>query len=128
MAQLEVKDYYSSDIDSVWEWLPPDDEDVFFGLSVYIGVQGKESSDIWEVNIATPKGLLRTSFRECQHVISTRSLIVLERYSWRVLKETIEEIVSECDHEDQRVWQWKLQRFFSWEYEDYSIDGKRVGP
>jgi len=80
-TQLEIKDYYSPDIDEIWSWKPKSSEDVNFLLEVNIGEYGEDASDIFQVTITTPKGL-HSSQTSNALVLSDRACLVFKEYSW----------------------------------------------
>lgn len=111
---LEIKEIYSSDVDDLAGWRPLK-EDASVSIEITIGPKDSIGGDIFQCTIATPKALMM----ERGSVISNRALIVVNEFDWIVVKEELDKIVSSIKANDWGEACDKLQRFFSWEYEDY---------
>ena len=114
---LELRTIYSSQVE-LPSWQPRTLMEVYFPLELEIGEKGNEGRDIFQVLVATPEGL-RQHAREA--VISRRATLVLAEYSWPLLDRTVREILSVCSAETWNESVLRLQRYFSWEYEDYEL-------
>jgi RNAse (barnase) inhibitor barstar len=51
MRTIEIKDYYSPDIDKVWDWVPKSLKDVNFLIEINIGPLEHKGSDIFSVQV-----------------------------------------------------------------------------
>ena len=121
MHKLEVKSFFSSDVDtSIYHWQPDDPEVVFIQLSIAIGVEGEEASDDYQTVVATPKGIEEAM---TAHNVKSfdRNLMVYKFYSFDQVKEDIETIAANCQCDTYEESTLKLQRYFLWEYEDYVL-------
>jgi len=118
---IEIKDLFSSAIENIWEWTPPDPYDVYFDLSLNIGLKGEEAADIFQIVVSTPQGM-QGKARPGSNIIDDRSTLIVERYDREEVRRHLEEVVAKCDSDSQIEWQWKLQRYFRWEYEDYVVE------
>jgi len=118
MIKLEIKDFYSPDIDKVWEWEPKDNQNVNFLLEINIGVVDEDSSDIFQVIIATPKGL-NANINGSESLLIDRACLVFSEYSWENVINKVSEILVLCSADNWKESTTKLQRYFHWEYEDY---------
>jgi hypothetical protein len=117
VIQLEVKRLSSPDVE-VDRWEPKAKDDVYFVLELEIGIVGDRRADLFHVIVATPEGLRRFATTE---VISERSTLVLADFSWPLTHKTIKNIVQRCESPGWAESLVKLQRYFHWEYEDYSV-------
>jgi hypothetical protein len=113
--RLETKRISSPDVEvDIWE--PESRDDVYVLLEVEIGVAGEDGADIFQLMIATPEGLRRHAGGE---VIAERALVVVSDFSWAQVRKTLGAIVDRCAANDWSESVLRLQRYFSWEYEDY---------
>ena len=117
--KLILKSISSSEVDFS-SWYPLSDEDVFICLDLEIEFcDGTDGSNIFYVTIATPKALEK--HREGPILVRNRTLVVAE-YSYDIVKSEIIRILNECARETWIDSCLVLQRYFQWEYEDYSSD------
>jgi hypothetical protein len=121
-VRLRVKSIVSSDVD-VDEWTPGSLEDVYFPLELEIGLAGAESASLFQLLVATPEGLRRYARTE---IISERGLLVLSEFSWQIVHETLDRIIVGCAGNSWQETTVRLQRYFTWEYEDY-VESKWPG-
>ena len=119
--KIEIKDFYSPEVDEVWLWEPDDINEVSFLLEISIGEVGSDGCDIFQVSIVTPKGInLNKDF-----LISDRATIVIKSFDWEQIVSTLENVVKRCACSNWVDSVAKLQRFFLWEYEDYAYETVR---
>jgi hypothetical protein len=122
---LEIKDLSSSERD-LFSWSPDEPADVYFLLDIEIGEKGDQRRDLFYVTVATPEGL-RANARG-RDVIARRAVLVLSEFSMRVLRATVAEIVASCEAPTWSESCAKLERYFTWEYEDYRVDNEASTP
>jgi len=118
MMQLEVKDFYSPDIEDIWLWEPGENEQVCFLLELSIGDAFSDASDIFQVVVATPEGLKKRS----GFVLADRATMVIREFDWDRLMQFINTVLSNCAEESWSKAVVKLQKYFEWEYDDFSIE------
>lgn len=118
MTRLEIKSLHSSDVE-LFAWLP-DSNSVWFPLQLEIGEAGDARSDVFDMMVATPEGMLEKATPDARGVLSKRGLLVLRTFSWDTLRHTLDSIVRDCQAETWETSVLRLQRYFYWEYEDYS--------
>lgn len=115
--KLEVKSYWSPDIDSPWGW-EPEDNSVFYLLEMNIGIKGEVASDVYSVIVATPEGILRLREREnCSVFSGIHKVLLLDLYRWEDVRNLIEVKLSGVKNVDARSSANELVAFFNWEYE-----------
>lgn len=119
MTELEIKGFYSADVDNLETWKPRELQDVYIGLSIYIGRKGSDGADIYEVVIATPEGLRRIldTYRDFHEF--GRFRIIVKQYNWQKIEEIIRERVASSQRESWEKSVALLCRYFGWEYEDH---------
>jgi len=80
IKKLEVKYFWSPDIDNLWAWEPEKNE-VFYLLQMSIGFTGEDAADDCSIIIATPEGILN----EFKKISSDEiyKIIVQKEYSWK---------------------------------------------
>ena len=115
--ELEIRSWSSPDIEFK-TWRPDARSDVFFLLEMEIGVVGEAEMDIFQVVVSTPEGLRA---RASNPVVRERATLILSEYSWELLRRTCVDIVKRCAAPSWDESVLRLQRYFMWEYEDYSV-------
>lgn len=128
MNNLEIKSIHSPDVE-IDLWQPDTQADVCFLLEVEIGEAGKERADVFQLMVATPEGLRQKSDiigREFS-VLSDRALVTFSEFSWRHLHQQLTVIIEKCTASSWEESVLRLQRYFSWEYEDYVLSAKQTG-
>lgn len=128
MIFVEIRSKSSPDVE-IDEWEPSAREEVCFLLEMEIAERGDVRCDLFQVLVATPEGL-RALATPRGSIISDRATLVLDDFSWRTLHLILGEIVSRCAAEDWIETVLRLQRYFQWEFEDYTqvarpTDGRR---
>lgn len=115
--RLEVKNYWSPDIDSPWGW-EPEDNSVFYLLEMNIGIKGEAASDVYSVIVATPEGISRLREREsCSIFSGIHKILLLDFYSWEDVRKLIEGRLSGIKNVDALSSANELMSFLNWEYE-----------
>lgn len=76
--------------------------------------------DLFSVVVATPEGLRShaTRYPGRDPLLCGRG-IVMSSFSWALLRQEIHRIIDVCRSDTWEGTVPKLQRYFSWEYEDY---------
>ena len=114
--KLEIRDYHSVDVDQVWNWKPSADEDVYFHLEIEVAETGQEGGTLFQMVVATPKGLSWFA-QQYKQPIPDRGLLILDQYSWQTVLARLERIVERCTQESWKESIECLSRYFLWEYE-----------
>lgn len=98
--------------DPVDEWIPADDSEVHYTLTLEIGPAGGEGADLYDVSIVTPKSINALNLgRE----LSNSKTMVISPYSWENVISEIEAILDLCEGETYRERTAILCERFSWE-------------
>jgi hypothetical protein len=118
MNVLELRSLSSSDVE-VGVWQPGEDGRVCFPLELEVGERGVKGADLFQVVIATPEGLRRLP-ASASCVLSDRALIVFDRFDWGLVRKELNDILIACAASTWSESVLRLQRYFSWEYEDYT--------
>lgn len=115
----KLKEFFSSDIDLNNYW--PDDEENFgFWVSLLIGPENTEGSEIFQLLICTPDWL-KSENVNFEPVWGRHMLIVFE-YNLTNIKAAVERYIENCSGENWEDIAIKLTRIAAWEFEDYQPD------
>lgn len=120
--KLKIHDFWSSDVPSIKSWVPEDDSCIYIQLSIAIGLEGEVSADNYQLIIATPSGIKEWIDEFNLDLIMDRNIMIFRRFSWKEIEKNIQDIVKKCESENLTESVLKLQRYFLWEYEDYSVE------
>ncbi len=118
--KLEIKDIWSSDVENVNRWVPDDRSTVFIQIYIAIGVEGDERADNFQLVVATPTGIRKWAEEYKLDLVLKRNVFVYREFSWKSLKRDIDAVVKKCESDTWNESVLKLQRYFLWEYEDYT--------
>ncbi|MEM9193096.1 MAG: Imm8 family immunity protein [Myxococcota bacterium] len=99
-------------------WQPSSETDFAVTLILDIGPKRKRAADEFYLRLATPVGLAGLS--ESNGIISEGPLLVVRRYDFTVLWEWLQATVTKCNDESWLLCVQKLQRYFRWEWDDYT--------
>jgi hypothetical protein len=114
---LKIKDIASSNIDALPSWRPDSREQVFLGLDLEIGLRGERASNMFHARVATPEALRWHGGGFCK--VKHRTLVISD-FDWKQLTALLDDIVRDCARGSWEESFAVLQRYFNWEYEDYS--------
>lgn len=115
--QLILYDMSSTTFDPLSEWEPSSLEDTYVAIDLCIGMNdGEEGSNFFYVKIATPEALRK---RSKNILISDNRVIVIDYFYYYLIRKVVEDILKKCSRENWGETCLVLQRYFSWEYEDY---------
>lgn len=112
MVQAELKDIIADDLENWETWKPADPTDVYVWYSAYIGPVGEESSNIFQVAVATPKGLKSRKRRSNGRFRG----IVIKEWSNEAAIRAIEDYVSAIRGSCWEAVAEQLEKDFRWEY------------
>ena len=117
MSELKLKSITSSEV-NINTWSPLSKEDVFLCLDLEISWSDNEgAANLFYVTLSTPEALRK--HRSSVLLVRNRTLVVSE-YDYDEIRTEILKILDECSKESWESSCFHLQRFFLWEYEDYS--------
>ncbi len=114
---LAIRGVHSPDVDGVARWVPEDPDDVCIVVEVEIGEGERGAADLFQILVATPKGLERYARDRQAPVVSERGMLVLKRYSFGVVRSWLEQTVARCTAPTWEASIPLLQRYLAWEYE-----------
>jgi len=113
----EVKNIMSTEIFDLENYRPEDYESFSFLITVRVGPKGEDSSEIFYLDICTPKWLL--SNQHDDFIIGKGKLIVF-KCDMKIILKRIRQLFDGCSGKDWNEIALKLSRIGSWEFEDYS--------
>jgi len=114
---LEVKRYWSPDIENIWAWTPEENE-VFYLLQMDIGLAEEAASDNYSIVIATPEGILANFSKKTSDEIY--KIIIQKEYSWKMVMSHIRHLISTIDTWNKYEISDSLRDYFHWEYGRYN--------
>ncbi len=88
-----------------------DEERVCFEVEMEIGEREGRSERL-RATVATPLGLERARCSDYPMLVSSRALLLMPRFSWKTLNESVASILSHCVAESRDDAQRKLQPYF----------------
>lgn len=113
----EIKLIYSLEIDDL-ESYSPDEPDCFgFSLRLIAGPQAQPGEESFDIQVCTPRWLLRHFPRE--EVIVGRHFLIVFEYNFPRIRGKIEKFCERCTGETWNEVASKLSRLGYWEFEDY---------
>lgn len=115
--QLVLYDISSTMSEPLSSWMPEALEDCYITIDLHIGMNDSDRSiNYFYVKIATPEALRKRAKR---FLISENRMIIIDRFDYKLLLESINNILKKCTRDNWDESCYMLQRYFSWEYEDY---------
>ena len=118
LTKLQLRSVSSSEVD-LKGWNPKSLEEIFISLDLEIGPADDDGINLFYVTLATPEALRK--YRSGPILVEHRT-IVIERYNYEDVLKGLNDIVRKCERNTWDECCAVLQRFFQWEYEDYSTD------
>jgi len=115
--KLEIKHYWSPDIENLWAW-QPEDNAVFYLLQMDIGFVGEEATDNYCIVVATPEGIAASFENNNKKVCaaSHKKMILQKEYSWEKIVAYIKQLLAGIDTCNQYEARDCLRDYFYWEY------------
>ena len=90
-------------------------EQVFLGLDLEIGLRGERASNMFHVRAHARLAAAWRRFCMVKH-----RTLVISHFDWKQLSALLDDIVRDCARGSWEESCAVLQRYFNWEYEDYS--------
>jgi len=122
-TKLVIRSFHCSDAD-LWSWAPEADREVYLPVTLEIGEMDVKGADNFSVMIATPEALAHHGKSRGELVVEDRGLLVVLEFDWNVIRRRLEQIVESCAAPTWSQSVIRLQRFFRWEYEDYTTESE----
>lgn len=113
--RIEIKDYFSPDIENVWEWTPLDIQSVYFRLDVYVGEKELDSSTIFSLIVTSPEALISRMTKD--PFLWGRGYLIIKDYSFNKVEKAIKELIRKCSEGKSTMEAfYSLNRNLFWEY------------
>ena len=112
----EVKNIMSTEVFDLENYRPDDYESFSFLVTIRVGPKGENSSDIFYLDICTPKWLLNNL--NSDFFLGKGTLIVF-RCDMKMILAKIRGLFEGCNGKDWNEIAIKLSRIGNWEFEDY---------
>lgn len=114
--RAELKSLHSPDIDLTTFW--PEENDCFgFLLQAMIGPEGQEGADSFDIQVCTPKWILR-KYSVTDVIFGMHMLIVFEYDLYRI-REVIQNYCQRCIGDSWQEITPQLAKMGAWEFEGY---------
>ncbi|NQZ07406.1 MAG: hypothetical protein HRT35_09630 [Algicola sp.] len=118
--KLVLNSLSSAEVDLKY-WKPNSNQDIFICLDLEISFENKaDGSNLFYVTLASPEAL--RIHRKGIVLVKNKTLVVKE-FDYEALMQRINEILCQCTRNTWEESCTVLQKYFSWEYEDYSMEG-----
>ncbi len=117
---LTVRSLHSPDVENLAKWVPDDPQDVLLLVEVEIGQGPAEGADLFQVVVATPRGLDRYRRTRPNPIVFDHGLLVMSAYSCERFRDWLTRTIARCDAGEWAGSVQLLRRFFLWEYDDYN--------
>ncbi|WP_175932830.1 MULTISPECIES: immunity 8 family protein [unclassified Burkholderia] len=116
--KAEIKSLYSLQLeDTLINYLPDDVSNFGTWIRAYIGPQGEEGSEAFDIEVCTPEWL--KSRCTIEGAMWGRHMLIVGAYDYEAIKAFIERYVATCHGDDWAAIATKLSRMGAWEFEDY---------
>ncbi|MFM0010631.1 immunity 8 family protein [Paraburkholderia sediminicola] len=114
--RAELKSVDSPDVDFETYW--PEDENCFsFPITLRIGPEGGDASDLFQMTVCTPGWLSRQNAGKT--AVLGQNLLIVFGYNWAMIHSYLENRINRLMADDWPALALKLSRFASWEFESY---------
>ena len=98
-------------------YTPPIPDNFCIWLTLAIGPEDEESSDLFQVAICTGSWLTHQLSIKSAYVL--RHMILVERFDFELVKRTVCEIIKKAERPSWEQSVSILSSYFAWEYEGY---------
>lgn len=115
--RAQIKKFHSPDILDLENFVPKDPERFAFLLQVFIGPEGQDGQESFDIEVCTPKWLIQNYTDDT--VIIGRHYLIVFKYDFKRITETIKAFCKNCTGETWAEVAIKLSRLGMWEFEDY---------
>jgi len=110
--KLELCSYDCPPKDPIENWIPDNDNDFFYELTLSIGVKGSQGCDLFYVNVISQN-------LKHKYEYQSQSIAVLPPYSFEKVLIEIKKIIESIDGATWQVCVNQLLEHFRWEFENY---------
>ncbi len=122
MIEAEIVNYFSPDIDDVWEWSPIEGCSIYYILELEVAKKGEEYGDEFQVEIMNNKAY--QEFLAKGRKFKGVKFLLVEDYSWENTLKALTQFVDSCKAETWEQVVQALQKKFQWEYEGYDNESR----
>lgn len=115
---IQIKDFYSLDIENIWDWKPSDSKMVYFRLDVYIGEIDQDTSTIFSLIVTSPEAIVAKV--NAQQKIWGKGYLIIEEYSFVKVENAINELIEVCSRKSKNSIDFfkSLSKILFWEYDN----------
>lgn len=112
-----LKNLFSTDINDLANFSPPDPTNFGFPLHLLVGPEGEDGMESFQVVVCTPTWLRETYGNDA--VIIGRHYILMFEFNYEKIVNTIKVFLDQCIGETWGEVAEKVARLGKWEFEDY---------
>jgi hypothetical protein len=123
-ARAQVRAIYTSDMDDLAQYVPPDPDRFCVSVRAIVGPECGKGEESFDINVCTPNRLAEACHAE--GFIVGRHYLIVERYDATFLRKLITKLVQECEGSSWREVAEKVSRIGFWEFEDYKPAPERA--
>ncbi|WP_286968842.1 Imm8 family immunity protein [Flavobacterium sp. UBA4854] len=118
MIKLALYSACVGDFINLRKWQPENEEVISELINLEIGIKNKKGSDGFTFTLVTPQGF-QLLLREKGIIATRRPLLIVERYNFDHIWNSLEEIIASCQDDSWSLCVEKLKKYFDWEYDNY---------
>ena len=116
--RAKIRHIFSPDIENLETWYPEDPDRFGFLLELIIGPADEEGEELFTFEVCTPQWLRER--RETESAVFGHHRILVFDYDYRRIRQMVEGLVERTRGESWTEVATKLNRYATWEFEDYS--------
>lgn len=118
IVELEIVNYFSPDIDNIWEWSSDKESSVYYLLELEIARKGEKDGDWFLVEIMNKKAY--TDFLVNGRKFNDAKFFLIDNYCWDMVINNLTKFINSCKSPTWKESVEALQEKLIWEYEDYN--------
>lgn len=116
--KAKLIDLHSPDIDDLFNYVPEDPENFSFLLQAFVGIEGQEGEESFDIEVYTPKWLL--SNHKKQDIIFAHYSIIVFAYEFSSIHGKIKSTIEGCTGSSWEEIAKKVGQIGRWEFENYT--------
>ena len=124
ITKAEVRAIYTSDMDDLAKYTPPDAERFCVSVRAMVGPEAGKGEESFDINVCTPKWVAEIC--QAQGFLVGRHYLIVDRYDVAYLRELITKLIQQFEGNSWRDVAEKVGRIGLWEFEDYKPAPERA--
>lgn len=115
--QIELKNFTSPDIFDLKRYIPDNKESFSFLLELAIGMKGKDGSDLFSIEVCTPKWMLEN--HQSYDIIFGRHKLIVFEYDIVNIIDAIRRYLNTITYNSWEDVTNQISKIALWEFEEY---------